>query len=424
MRRKWNCYSFSLTRLFQLGKYLTPCHLELTVDTPGFGLSNHPGLLSFEILTDAWLFALRRFVYDTKWTKEEVKTYILLLCINKATIEYFTRCCCNYLLLQDLNNRPGDYDSNVVAYVNKDYVGHPQLYQLPSPPSAWSLPYIPCRMFKNETFGGYVAENYRALTMLSPWIFRCLLDKEFTPSLPILPPHAKPWDRWTMKENATWLNVRGIKIAQKSLASERKTQVERYFNQPNGPPSVVPNITPSSSNIRHLLLLLFQIFGTLFFTNLNGEKAGNRFDALALQFLDCIKQIGRACLPNKKSPIWLSKYGMMGLLRCRFQHFVDYTYPHLLYEGGIEGDGMVKELRPLCPNAVRKGWPCNLMNAYNRQNILASLTSGFESYPMCSLPTDGQHTANGKRYSTWVDVEHAMKNHRPILIVVLGSVTS
>jgi hypothetical protein len=30
------------------------------------------------------------------------------------------------------------------------------------------------------------------------------------------------------------------------------------------------------------------------------------------------------------------------------------------------------------------------MNAYNRQNILASLTSGFKLYPRCSLPTDGQ----------------------------------
>jgi hypothetical protein len=67
-----------------------------------------------------------------------------------------------------------------------------------------------------------------------------------------------------MKENAAWLKVRGIKIAQKSSASERKSQVDRYFNQPNGPPSVVPNITPSSSDIRQLLLLLFHIFGTLF----------------------------------------------------------------------------------------------------------------------------------------------------------------
>jgi hypothetical protein len=137
---------------------------------------------------------------------------------------------------------------------------------------------------------------------------------------------------------------------------------------------VVPNITPSSTDIHRLLLLLFRIFGTLFSTNLNGEKAGNRFDALALQFLNRVEQIGGDCLPNKKSPIWLSKYVMMGLLRC-CQHFVDYTYPHSLYEGGIEGEGMVKELRPLCPNAVRKGWPCNLMNAYNRQNILASLTA-------------------------------------------------
>jgi hypothetical protein len=159
------------------------------------------------------------------------------------------------------------------------------------------FPYIPCRMFKNEKFGGYVAENYRALTMLSPLIFWCLLDKEFTPSLPVLPPHAKPRDKWTMKENAAWLKVRGIKIAKKFSASERTSQVDRYFNQPNGPPSVVPNITPSSTDICHLLLLLFCIFGTLFSTDLNGKKAGNRFGALALQFLDRVEQIGRACLP-------------------------------------------------------------------------------------------------------------------------------
>jgi hypothetical protein len=219
------CYSLSLPRLFQLEKYLTPCHWGLTVDTPGFELSNHPGLLSFEILRDTWNFAFRRFVYDKKWTKEEVKTYLTLLCINKATVEYFTRCCCNYLLLQDLNNRPGNYDSDVVAFVKKDYFGHPQLYQLPLPPSAWSigtmdqrvetimhltmntqkavfklvlqwassmekgkelkkrikpmiesvqelrLPYISCRMFKNEKKCGFVAENYRVLTMLSPWNF-------------------------------------------------------------------------------------------------------------------------------------------------------------------------------------------------------------------------------------------------------------
>jgi hypothetical protein len=98
------------------------------------------------------------------------------------------------------------------------------------------LPYIPCRMFNNETFGGFVAENYRALTMLSPWLFLCLLDKVLSPPIFVLPPHEKPRDNWTMKENAAWLKVRGIKVAQKSSAAERTSQVDGYFNQPNGPP--------------------------------------------------------------------------------------------------------------------------------------------------------------------------------------------
>jgi hypothetical protein len=129
------------------------------------------------------------------------------------------------------------------------------------------LPYIPCRMFKNEKFGEFVAENYRALTMLSPWIFRCLLDKEFLPVL-VLPSPNKPREKWTMQENAVWFKVRGIKVAYKSSAAERTSLVDGYFNQPEGPPTVVPNTTPLATDIRHLLLLLFCIFRTLLSTDL------------------------------------------------------------------------------------------------------------------------------------------------------------
>ncbi len=76
------------------------------------------------------------------------------------------------------------------------------------------------------------------------------------------------------------------------------------------------------------------------------------------------------------------------------------------------------------PTCCEEEVACNLMNAYNRQNILASLTSGFESYPSYSLPADGQHRADGKQYSAWVDVDHAMEHNCHVSIVVLGSVTS
>ncbi len=102
-------------------------------------------------------------------------------------------------------------------------------------------------------------------------------------------------------------------------------------------------MTPSVADMRQLWVLLYQVFGTLFATTMHGKAAGNRFDALVVQFLSSIQSLGKACHPKLKNTIWVSKYGLLGLLRCR-QHFIDYTLPHSLFEGGIEGEGMVKEL--------------------------------------------------------------------------------
>jgi hypothetical protein len=61
------------------------------------------------------------------------------------------------------------------------------------------LPFVPCRTLKNEKIGGWVAENYRAFTMISPWLFICLSDDEFAPSGIVLPPSGKLRSKWTVK---------------------------------------------------------------------------------------------------------------------------------------------------------------------------------------------------------------------------------
>jgi hypothetical protein len=106
-----------------------------------------------------------------------------------------------------------------------------------------------------------------------------------------------------MKEKSAQLKVQGIKVAYKSSVAERTSLVDGYFNQPEGSPTVVPNTTPLATDIYHLSLLLVCIFRTMFSTNLQGKEAGNRVDALVVQFLASVEQIGGACLPNKKSPI-------------------------------------------------------------------------------------------------------------------------
>ena len=172
--------------------------------------------------------------------------------------------------------------------------------------------------------------------------------------------------------------------------------------------------------MRQLIVLLFRVFAVLYSTELHGEEAGNRFEVMVVEFLDCVDKVGRALHPEMKKPVWLSKYGILGLLRCR-RHFMDYTYLHSLYEGNIEGEGMVKELRPLCPNAVKSKWPLNLMNTYNRQNMLACLA---KSIPSSSLvpPTSLAWNANCRRYKSWSDVIHSMEQEVPISLIVLQNV--
>ena len=470
------CYGFSISRLIQHGKYHTSVHSVLPVETPGTMLTARPGVLSFELLVDAWQFALRKFVHDRQWSKEDVRLYFTLLCINKATIDVFTLQGSNYLLVRDMAESPAEYAEDVVEYVKAEQESHPHLYALPTPPASWGigsmnqrvetimhlamntqkavmklilhwsadaglgptlkkrlqplitsvqamrLPFLPCRMFKNDKFGGFVAENYRAFTMLSPWLFRCLLDPEFAPKATVLAPENKPRARWTVKENIAWLKIRGFKPPKNTTAHDLTSIVDAHHQDPAGLPPVILDKTPSVLDIRHLVVLLFRVFGTLFATDLRGHIAGNRFEALVLQFLVCVERVGRACHPDKKQPIWLSKYGMLGLLRCR-QHFIDYTYLHSLYEGGIEGEGMVKELRPLCPNAVKDRWPLNLMNAFNRQNILVSLSTGFAPRHLISTPNEDHHDANGKRYSSWADIQHALQHRLPVSVIILGSQT-
>ena len=439
------CYAFSLSQLLKEGEYKSVLHADelhdapLPHSTPGLRLAMKPGMLNFEILPAGWNHAIRKFVYDKTWSKNRIKAYFNLLCLNEATVANFLLRCGNYLLLESISNNPDNFPANVVIDIVVQHSAHPELFDLPAPPCAWSigsinhrvetimhmamntqkavfklllqwcanldhgqtllsrlqplvhsvqglrLPFVPVRMFKNDKFGGYVAENYRALAHLAPWLCRCLLEEKFAPPIVVLPLVDKPRLQWTVKENKGWLRSRNIKIPPKLKAKELTKLVETYHACPAGPPPIRPDTNPTATEMRRLIYLLFKVFGTLFATDLPGQLAGNRFEVLVVEFLDCIEKIGRGCHPDKKKPIWISKYGILGLLRCR-QHFMDYIYIHSLYEGGIEGEGMVKELRPLCPNAVKSRWALNLMNAYNRQNILTSLATRLTDTPEPTVP--------------------------------------
>jgi hypothetical protein len=132
-------YGFSLSQLIRKSSYATTNNLQLSVNTPGFCLIRTPGMLTFQLLADAWHFTVQCFVHDKNWLKEDVKAYFTRLCINTATTDHFIRLCCNYLLVKSLDKSPEKYDDEMIVYVTKDRTSHPHLYQIPTSPASWKM---------------------------------------------------------------------------------------------------------------------------------------------------------------------------------------------------------------------------------------------------------------------------------------------
>ena len=69
---------------------------------------------------------------------------------------------------------------------------------------------------------------------------------------------------------------------------------------------------------------------------------------------------------------WSSTYTLLGILRAA-EHFLDFTWMRLLYEGGDMGEGIIKTLRPLSPTGIREGWAYLLIQNYYRKNVMKHL---------------------------------------------------
>jgi len=61
---------------------------------------------------------------------------------------------------------------------------------------------VPILKFKDEKFGGFVAENYSAMAMIVPWLSHILEEKMMEPSATCVVPDVdvKPLEKWTGKE--------------------------------------------------------------------------------------------------------------------------------------------------------------------------------------------------------------------------------
>jgi hypothetical protein len=455
----------------------------LDPDAPGHHLFLRPGRLPSILLKMGWDYCLDMFVHHNEWVESEVKCYLKQLCINDATVDYFIQQSRRFAMLEDVQENPGDYELYEIEATLADAEASPELYFLPLPPAMWSLgdtddkvegimhlsmgvqkavfkfiirwasrskngaalqrrletllssvqklklSYAPCRPYKDDKFGGFTAEVYRAMCMMSVWLYSCLEEDDLQPSEQHEPDMNVSQKKWKKKDNLAYMELHGVEFHSKIPAKEASLMVKRLMATNNGlgPPIVYdPNVRVASSEIRDLVWRTFNMFRALFCTDIAGTKAKNRSTASVMHFLSLIEDLDVRMHPKRTKPIWIAKFNFLSLLRA-CESFERFNHLRNLYEGGDLGEGVVKDLRPLTAKGVGAQWATNLLLAYYRRSTLGMLigaikdtNAGPEKIDLFYHIREYLEESKIKRYSTMADARHILDSGQPLPLVIYG----
>ena len=480
------CLGWSLDKLCMEGRYMHSMDDFLSVDDFGYEMTVRPCRITFSDCISAWNFAIQKFVHDGTWNATRTKSYLKLFCCNDELQKRFVTQAREYINVRESQKTDADEsfeDEDLERYrqIHKD-----GKHQLPKHPAIWSLldirditetpmhlmmgsikavlrsmlkfascrdrqqefirrcneilktvgrvrvDLVPVMKFKDEKFGGFVAENYSAMAMIVPWLSLIMEQKNMEPPATCAVPNVliKPHETWNGKECKAWLKQRGHKGCAKLDAAGAKSAVAAYFA---GPVQSIPAVVPNPGRdipvdvVRSLLFYANALFCTIMLQDSEGEPAKNRAQALVALFLSKYEYIDSMLMPGRLDPVWIVKYNLLGLLRVP-EHFTRHRHFRNQYEGGSIGEGVVKHLRRLCPNAVRDGWSRNLLKSYYRNQSLDALCqeaqSGWPSWNFLSSSNassgdlDKYQLQKFRRYRQLVDVKSEMLAGYPVSVVV------
>ena len=408
---------------------------------PGYWRQFQAGSLSFSDLKAAIEHASHMHCQLRQWSAKTVKEYLSMHCLNDEFIDDFMKHARKQLVFQEMNVPESPiWEDEQHRLDTIDHAKlHPEEYSLMPPMGVWclfdvndvvetpmhlaqncqkalirtalkycatferkaeltrsmsglleqvkalNLLHIRAMGFKNDKFGGYVAESYAAVGMLLPWLSSVVELPDMQPKPEKAPvkvpdPAKKKYDEWTIDENKRWMRLRKITPISGGNAQDFKDQVQECLQkdpslaeaveEPEevGPPARRPRDEPPGT-LRQLLLQAHLLFKHMFSKDLPGQRGRNRMKAQASLFLSLWEEVDKLAVPDREKPIAVAKYNTLGLLRAP-ESFIEFSNLRNLHEGGGMGEGIVKNLRRLCPTVARVRWSKNLIDAFYRQNTM------------------------------------------------------
>ena len=190
---------------------------------------------------------------------------------------------------------------------------------------------------------GWVSENHFAWARVARWYFADISD--LVEDTPYLQPN-KPVNRWTITELKEWLKSRQIPQGDAKKIAELRQKVVELFSLPGGPPPAVGPKGGPASNVEELLLSMSAMFALCMGPEECYPSLPDDVNRMVKIFLNCVEKFHAPLRrPNEKA-LWAAKYNFICLLNLKTM-MSEYGMPRNLWEGGMQGEGVLRHLKPL-----------------------------------------------------------------------------
>ena len=230
---------------------------------------------------------------------------------------------------------------------------------------------FPTMLIKTKDLGGWVAENYRSMYFLAPWLFNFLDSGSMETEALVLPGEGTNPKYWKKSEMEAWLRVRSVPAEPNMVKNELLALINNVIqDRPSLPVRVdlLEQEKVTGQQMGELFKTVHNYGCSLLGSDLSFGKARNRTLSQARKYLGISFRLDMIVRPHK-TPTYISTFSLLGMLRAP-EIFELAPLALCYYEGGDMGEGMVKKLRELLPLGLRDSWAINLHETYYRNQAL------------------------------------------------------
>jgi len=237
------------------------------------------------------------------------------------------------------------------------------------------LPWLKILPYPTGKFGGFVAENYLALTRLSLWFYGPLSQVN---SDIIWEEPKTEHSKWAKKDNQKWLKIRGLDT--NGNANDLKDRVASYMTNTNEIPPIIPPRGGSTESVLEVIRYFYNFIENMMVT-VYTPVIHNKNEVNVRLFLCKYSQFVELLYPGRQKFAWISRYNFLSLCslvnQCK-----DLGSPKELWEGGYKGEGYLRVVKPTIKSGLRNKWEVALMTNLTREKTLSTICKD-----MCSLDT-------------------------------------